>query len=93
MATDPKPDFRFDYSKWQSSGVPMEHVEDIRKVAIQPATNIFTQVFLLVRVLILVGCEWLRMRKMNEEMLKQKQDYERGRNQEQRGDIAQDDLD
>jgi hypothetical protein len=97
MATDQEgkgPDqFVFDYSKYSTSSIPMEHLEDIRKTAIAPATNIITQIFLLVRVTVLVGIEWLRSRKINEEMLIQKQEYERKRVRSQRGDLEKDDLD
>lgn len=88
-----KEEFRFQYSKYQTSKVSIEQVNEIRKVASEPATNIITQIFLMVRILVLVGCAWLRKGIMDEEMLVQKQEYEIRRGQQGSGSLEEDDLD
>jgi hypothetical protein len=88
-----KPDFRFDYKKYESKQLTVEKLDKIFESIVAENPSTFGLIVSLFKMGVFALYLWTRMRLINEKRIIQKQEYERERGSSQRGDIAQDDLD
>lgn len=93
METEQKPDFRFDYKKYESKQLTIEKLDHAFESIMAPAATSFGQIMALVKMGVFALYLWSRMKLINEQELIEKQKYERERGQSQRRDIEEDDLD
>ena len=88
-----KEEFRFDYKRYEPKGLTVEKLDTAFESFLAPATTLFAQIFILIKLTAFALYLWTRRGLVNDQMFIEKQEYERKRVQSQRGDIAQDDLD
>lgn len=96
MATEkPKEpvEFRFDYSKFDSKQLTVEKLDKAFESFMAPATSTVGQVVLIIKLVAFSLYAWTRRGLVNDQMLIEKQEYERKRTESQLGDLAEDDLD
>jgi hypothetical protein len=86
-------EFRFNYEKYESSGVTVEEMNENIKLLQSKTTNTFTAVLLAIRFLGIMVCYWVRRGLIEEQERIEKQRYEQNRTIANSGTIAEDDLD
>lgn len=92
MATE-KEEFRFDYKRFEPKGITVEKLDQAFESFMAPTVTLWSQIILLIKIVAFSLYLWTRRGLVNNEMLIEKQEYERKRNQSQRGDLEEDDLD
>lgn len=93
MNNPEKNEFRFDYKRFEPKVITVEKLDQAFESFLAPTTTLWAQIILLVKIVMFSLYLWTRRGLVNNEMLIEKQEYERQRNQSQRTDIEEDDLD
>lgn len=86
-------EFKYNYQKHGKNKLTVDQLDEHFKAVITPGTTIFSQVFVLVKMVAFALYLWVRRGLIEDDYQREKQEYEMSRNQSQREDLEKDDLD
>lgn len=90
---DTKPEFRFDYKKYESKNISIDQLDKMFEHVTDPTTSTTQTIFKGIQLVFTMFYIFARRNLVNEKFDIAKQEYESGRSNQNAGDIGRDDLD
>jgi len=90
---DPKKEFKFDYTKYKTTGVTVKQLDEMYAILVAPATNYVTMTVKAVQLILIGVYIFARNKLIDQEMMIQKQVYEQKQNNSTRTEIDGEDMD